>query len=128
MATTTRVMSDEAARYSSESRSGSMKYGTTSTVRTLSTSSSRSSIMLTASGARFGTVTAKLCSAARPPGSRTVTVTIVLPTAIPVTVTALSDTATVARVVSDEVAEYSRSSPSGSVKYVAASITRVLST
>ena len=84
--------------------------------------------MPTAPGARFGTVTAKLCSAARPPESRAVTVTAVFPTAVPVTVTVLSDTATVARVVSDEIAEYSSSSPSGSAKYAAASITRVLST
>ena len=103
-ATAARVESDEAARYSSESRSGSMKYGTTSTVRTLSTSSSRSSIMLTASGARFGTVTAKLCVAVRPSGSRAVTVIEVWPAATPVTVSMLPDTVAAAIAGSVETA------------------------
>ena len=126
--TATPFVSDELAAYASESRSGSAKYGATSSANMLSTSSSRSPIVPIASGARFGTVTAKLCPASRPPGSRTVTVTVVVPTPVPVTPSMPSDTATVARVVSDEVAVYSRSSPSGSAKYAAASTTRVSST
>ena len=49
-------------------------------------------------GARFGTVTEKLCSPSRPPGSLAVTVTDALPGATAVTVTVLpaTDTATTA--------------------------------
>ena len=55
---------------------------------------SRSSILPTASGVRFGTVTAKLCWAERPPASVAVTVTVALPAATPVTVATLPATAT----------------------------------
>ena len=127
-ATATRVASDEAAEYWSESRSGSAKYGATSSTAALSTSSSLSPIVPTATGARFGTVTPKLCPASRPSGSRAATVTVALPTAVPVTVTVLPERASVARVASDEAAEYSRSSPSGSAKYAARSNTSTLST
>ena len=125
----TRPVSAETAEYSSESRSGSAKNGATASAVTLSTSSTRSSIESTAAGARFGTVTANPCATSNPPGSRAVTVTVVLPTAIPVTVTVLAaDIATVARVVSDETAAYASSWPSGSAKYAAASSTSRLST
>ena len=129
-ATTTvaRVESDEAAEYSSTSRSGSVKYSETSSATTLSTCTSMSAIMPTAPGARFGTVTPKLCSADSPPGSTAVTVTVALPTARPVTVTMLCATVTATRVVSDADAEYSSASPSGSAKYPATSTTTTLST
>ena len=51
-------------------------------------------IVSPAAGARFGTVTSKLCWAARPRGSRAVTVIVPRPLATAVTVTALPDTET----------------------------------
>ena len=57
------------------------------------------------SGARFGTVTGKLCSASRPPGSRAVTVTDALPGATPPTVTVVSDRDAVATPGFDDSAE-----------------------
>ena len=56
------------------------------------------------SGARLGTVTPNWCVADRPPESRAVTMIVALPPATPVTVTAVPDTAAVARVGSDETA------------------------
>ena len=50
------------------------------------------------------------------------TVNVALPTAAPVTVTMPPDTPTAARAVSDEATAYSNSSPSGSVKCAATSI------
>ena len=116
MATTTRVMSDEVAEYSNSSPSGSVKRFATSTTTTLSTFTSRSAILPTRLGARFGTVTAKLRSAHSPCGSCAVTVTVVLPTATAATVSVLPDTATVAVAALAETAAYSSSSPSGSAK------------
>ena len=123
-----RVGSDEVAAWSSASPSGSEKWSSISTSNDLPASTARSLIVPTATGAWFGTVTEKLCATSSPPGSRAVTVTVVLPTAIPVTVTILPDTAAVARVVSDETAVYVSVSPSGSAKYTAASNTSKLST
>ena len=57
------------------------------------------------SGARFGTVTEKLCSASRPPGSLAVTFTDALPGATPATVTVVSDMDAVATLESDDAAE-----------------------
>ena len=50
---------------------------------------SRSAIVPTAPGARFGTATPNRCSADNPSGSREVTVTVALPFATPVTITVL---------------------------------------
>ena len=71
------------------------------------------------SGARFGTVTEKPCSASRPPGSLAVTVTDALPGATPATVTVVSDMDAVAIPESDDMAEYASASPLGSVKHAA---------
>ena len=92
------------------------------------TASSRSGTVSVTSGARLGTVAAKLCCAARSPGSVAVTVTVAVPTATPVTTTTLPAAETVTRVVSDDAAWYSRSSPSGSAKYAETSISAKLST
>ena len=85
-ATVTRVESDEAAEYSNASPSGSAKYAAASIARMLSTYTSPAPIVSATAGARFGTVTAKFCVAARPSGSRAVTVTAAAPLARPVTV------------------------------------------
>ena len=69
-----------------------------------------------AAGARFGTVTANVCDAVRPPGSRAVTVTAAVPPDTPVTVTAEPATAAVATPGAEETAEYASASPSGSPK------------
>ena len=93
-ATLTRVVSDDAAPNSRSSPSGSEKCPATSTSDTPPTATSRSPISPTASGARFGTVTAKLCWAERPPPSVAVTVTSAAPDATPATVKTPPDTAT----------------------------------
>ena len=123
-----RVVSEETAAYSSSSPSGSVKNTATSSVTTLSTSISRSAITPATSGGRFGTVTSKLCSANRPPGSCAVTVTVAFPFATPDTVTVLPDTETPTRAVSDDVAAYSSASRSGSTKYPDPSNATTLST
>ena len=102
--TVTRVVSDETAARSRSSPSGSAKYAATSSSATLSTLISRSPISPTASGARFGTVTAKLCWADRPPPSMAVTVTAAAPAATPAMVRTLPDTVTDAVVTSELVA------------------------
>ena len=56
-------------------------------------------------GARFGTVTEKVCLPCRPPGSEAVTVTVAFPGAIALTVTVVSDTEAVATPESDDTAE-----------------------
>ena len=61
--------------------------------------------MSVGSGARLGTVTSKVCSALAASGSVAVTVIVAVPAAMAVTVSALPDTATVARAVSEEAAE-----------------------
>ena len=79
--------------------------------------SSRSSMVPTAVGARFGTTTRKLCCAMRPPGSLAIIVTTAVPGDTAVTVTVLPVPATVATPGSDdEVAKVSRSSSLGSSK------------
>ena len=61
-------------------------------------------------------MTVKLCSAERPPGSVAVTVTVAVPWLTAATVRVAPDTDTVATPSSEEVAEWERSSPSGSPK------------
>ena len=94
-------MSDETAPNSRSSPSGSENCPATSTSDTPPTATSRSPISPTASGARFGTVTAKLCRAERPPPSVAVTVTAAAPDATPATVRTLPDTATDATAMSE---------------------------
>ena len=78
-----------------------------STTTVSPTNSSRSVIVPTASGGRFGTSTSKRCSARSPPGSVARTVTVVRPAATPVTVIVLPETVTAARSGFVEAAEYS---------------------
>ena len=101
----TAVMDDEAAKLRL-SPSGSVKFETTSTVKVSPAVTEISEIVPIAVGAWFGTVTvtSKLCDASRPPGSVAVTVTVAMPSATPVTVTAEPETLAVARPVSDDVA------------------------
>ena len=61
-------------------------------------------IVSTAIGGRLGTVTRKLCIAARPPGSVAVTVTVTSPFAVATTVTTAPATDTSATALSDTVA------------------------
>ncbi len=80
--------SDEAAAYVSASPSGSAKCREAFNSAVASASTSRSSMVPTASGARLGTVATKVCVAESPSGSEAVTVTVVVPLATAVTVTA----------------------------------------
>ena len=69
-----------------------------------------------ATGGRLGTVTPNSCMAARPSVSVAVTVTVASPLATAVIVTVLSDTVTLATLVSDVAASWASASPSGSLK------------
>ena len=67
--------------------SGSVKYCPRLTVAVLPACTVCAGMLPLGCGARFGTMTAKLCWAWSPPGSRAVTVTAVLPGETPATVT-----------------------------------------
>ena len=66
---------------------------------------SRAAIESTATGGRFGTVTRKLCVAARPPESVAVTVTTTVPFATAASVTTVPSIETATRFESDTAAE-----------------------
>ena len=68
-----------------------MKYRETSTVTLSPSGTAIGGVVPFGTGARFGTVTEKLCPASRPPGSLAVTVTDALPGATPATLTVVSD-------------------------------------
>ena len=70
----------------------------------------------TAAGARFGTVTTKLCAAVMPPGSTAVTVTVATPFARAATVTMDPATDADATPVSETDTSYTTDWPSGSSK------------
>ena len=125
IATATRVVSEEVAAYCSSCPSGSANRLTRSTTTTLSTATSRSAITPTRLGARFGTFTAKDCSAHSPCGSRAVAVTVALPTATAATVTVPPATATHAVISLEDTAPYTSASPSGSLKWGAISTVTV---
>ena len=109
--------SEEVAAYERSSPSGSLKCPERSTSTVSRTWTSASGIGSETSGGRFGTVTVKLCSIERPPGSVAVTVTVAVPWPTPATVREAPDAEAVATPSSEEVAAYERSSPSGSLKY-----------
>ena len=114
--TDARAVSAEVAAYSRASPSGSAKWSARSTTTVSPTCTLWSPIRPVTTGGRFGTATSNACSAVNPPGSAAVTVTVAAPEATPVTVSTLPDISTVARVASDDAAEYSSESLSGSVK------------
>ena len=114
-----------ATSWASASPSGSLKYRDTS-IRTVSrANSSWSGIVPTATGARLGTSTTKLCWAVRPPGSLAVTVTVVLPGDTPVTRALLPEIDIVATLAFADSAVWVSASPSGSLKYRDTSIRTV---
>ena len=86
--------SDEVAAKVSGSPSGSWKWADASTVAVSPVNSVCAGIVSATAGARFGTVTSKLCWAASRCGSRAVTVIVTTPLAAAVTVTELPDTET----------------------------------
>ena len=115
--TARRFGSAAAAEYRSGCPSGSLKRPATSTTAESPTINSRSSMVPTAFGGRFGTRTWKLCRASRPPGSVATTVTTAVPGATAVIVTVLPATWTVATPTSELNASKSSASPLGSRKH-----------
>ena len=95
---------DDVAEYLSASPSGSVKCPPTSTAAVLPASTSRSGIVPTGFGARFGTVTTNVCVAESPPGSVAVTDKVAVPLAMAVTISVLPATETAAAAGSDDVA------------------------
>ena len=112
-----------AAPYVSTSPSGSLKYGATSSVSVRPRLKFRAGIEPEGAGARLGvsTATPTRCVALRPPGSVAVTVTVAVPSATPLSVSALPDTLADTTAAFDVVAAYPSASPSGSLKYEARS-------
>ena len=103
------------------SLSGSLKYEATPKPTPEPTDNSWPGIVPTATGARLGdvsgTVTVKLCSAVKPPGSRAVTVTVAVPAPTADNVRLSPEAEARATPASELAAEYPSVSPSGSLKY-----------
>ena len=99
----TSALEDDAAKLSS-SPSGSLKWSWRVSWTVFPTWTSVSGIESETSGARFGTVTVKLCSAGRPPGSVAVTVTVAVPWPTAATVREAPEAEAVATPSSEEVA------------------------
>ena len=112
----TTPLSDASALQVSASSSGSVKNRVRASVSASSLKSVRAGIVSDTSGGRFGTVTAKRCSAVSPSSSVAVTVTSTSPLASAVTTTALPVTSADTNALSDTAAAYESESPSGSVK------------
>lgn len=98
-----RLESETATAYASTCPSGSPKYPDTSRVAESPTINSRSGIVPTAVGGRFGTTTRKLCCAFSPVGSVAIIVTSAMPGDTAVTVTVLP-TATAVATAGSELA------------------------
>ena len=98
-------VSEAAAEYARLSPSGSPKYGVMSSQTVSPASRVSAGIWPRAPGLRLGTVAAKLCVAARPPGSVAVTVMSAVPRATPATATVLPRAAADAADASDDAAE-----------------------
>ena len=97
------AVSDVSAAKASNSPSGSVKYCDRSRASSSPGKMFHSGIVSDTTGARFGTVTGKLCSAERPPGSVAVTTTAASPGATADT-TALSAASSTFATAASEVA------------------------
>ena len=103
------------------SPSGSLKKFARATTPDSPTARLRPLIVAVATGGRLGTVIVKACATLSPAESLAVTVALALPLARADTTSVLPATAARATPASETVAENSRSSPSGSAKWVARS-------
>ena len=112
----TTLRSDVAAVNVSTSPSGSAKWGRMSSVSERPGGINCSGMVAVAIGARFTTVTWKLCAAARPPVSLAVTVMVASPRPPARTVSVPPETVAVATPGSVVSATYSSASSSGSLK------------
>ena len=110
--------SEASASQVSGSSSGSLKYAASATVSASPLKTVRAGMVSVATGPRLGTVTAKLCSAVRPSGSVTVTMTTASPfdRAVTTSVPSLPERSSATTPASDPSASQVSGSPSGSEK------------
>ena len=114
-------VSEDCAAKERGSPSGSVKCADRPSNNSLSTASSMSGSASRTRGARFGTLTRKLCSAVSPSVSVAVTVTRASPLPTPLSATWSPATLAATREASDDSTAKVSSSPSGSVKWEAGS-------